>query len=87
MKNIFRLYITGRTPNSLRAIDNLTRICEENLRGEYEIKIIDLLQDHHMVEEDHIIGTPTVVKVSPPPIRKIMGDLSQADKVLSGLGL
>ena len=86
MGYILKLYITGQTPNSIRAMDNLEKICED-LAGEYELRIIDILKDPQLAEDDKIIATPTLVKELPPPLRKIIGDLSDSDKVLLGLDL
>ncbi len=82
-----RLYVVGQTPNSTRAIENLRRICEEQLLGEYDLKVIDVLKEPHLAEQDKIIATPTLVKELPPPLRKVIGDLSDIDKVLLGLDL
>lgn len=86
MGYILKLYITGQTPYSLRAIDNLNNICRE-LKEEYELRVIDILKDPQLAEDDKIIATPTLVKELPPPLRKIIGDLSNTEKVLLGLDL
>lgn len=80
-----RLYVTGRTPHSRRALANLRRICEQDLQGSYEIEVIDVLEDPAKAEADKILATPTLVKTLPEPVRKIIGDLSDRDKVLYGL--
>ena len=80
-----KLYVTGQTPNSMRAIANLKQLCDEQLEGNYEVMIIDILKEPHLAENDKIIATPTLVKVLPAPLRKIIGDLSDTDKVLLGL--
>ncbi|MEZ5337173.1 MAG: circadian clock protein KaiB [bacterium] len=82
-----RLYVTGRTHNSLRAIENLKRVCEEDLRGRYEIEVIDVLEHPKLAENERIMATPTLVKKLPVPVRKIIGDLSDREKVLFGLDL
>ncbi len=87
MKYQLRLYVIGQTPNSTRALENLKRICEEEMVGQYDLKVIDVLKDPHLAEQDKIIATPTLVKDLPPPLRKIIGDLSDRDKVLLGLDL
>lgn len=87
MKFILKLYVTSQTPNSVRAIENLRNICNEFLDDQYELKIIDILKEPELAEEDKIIATPTLVKHLPSPIRKIIGDLSDRDKVLLGLEL
>ena len=83
-----KLYVTGETPHSLRAIENLKKICtEQGLHDEYEVRVIDILREPQLAEEDKIIATPTLVKQLPPPLRKVIGDLSEVDKVLLGLDL
>lgn len=83
-----RLYVTGETPQSIRAIENLERICKEKeLEDLYEIVIIDILKEPALADEDKIIATPTLVRALPPPFRKIIGDLSETGKVLLGLDL
>ncbi len=84
---LLKLYVTGQTSRSRRAIDNLRRICEEELRGKYEMHVIDVLERPQLAEDEKILATPTVVKELPMPIRRIIGDLSDADKVLLGLDL
>jgi circadian clock protein KaiB len=83
-----RLYVTGETPHSVRAIKNLERLCEEHeLLKIYKVSIIDVLKSPQLAEDDKIIATPTLIKILPPPISKIVGDLSEIDKVLLGLDL
>ncbi len=82
-----KLYVTGQTPNSMRAIANLKKLCDEQLQGNYEVKVIDILKEPQLAEDDRIIATPTLVKVLPAPLRKIIGDLSDTEKVLFGLDL
>ena len=82
-----RLYIAGHTPNSLSAIANLKRICEERLQGRYRIEIIDLLEKPQLARGDQIIAVPTLVRRLPPPIKKIIGNLSTAERALVGLDL
>ena len=84
---LLKIYITGQTPRSRRAIDNLRRICEEELSGQFEMHVIDVLERPQLAEGEKILATPTVVKELPVPIRRIIGDLSDADKVLLGLEL
>lgn len=86
-KYVIKLYVTGQTPRSQRAIDNLRRICEEELRGQYDLVVIDVLERPQLAEDEKILATPTVVKELPPPIRRIIGDLSDAERVLVGLDL
>jgi circadian clock protein KaiB len=87
MKYMIKLYVTGQTPRSQQAIANLRQICEEELRGEYELVVIDVLERPQLAEDEKILATPTVVKELPHPIRRIIGDLSDSDRVLLGLDL
>jgi circadian clock protein KaiB len=80
-----RLYVAGQTPKSIAAIANLKRICEENLKGRYSIEVIDLMQNPHLARRDQIIAIPTLVRRLPEPLKKIIGDLSDEEKVLVGL--
>jgi circadian clock protein KaiB len=82
-----RLFITGRTPQSQRAINNLRAICETDIQGAYEVEVIDVLEHPALAEHDKILATPTLVKRLPEPIRKIIGDLSDREKVLLGLNV
>lgn len=84
---ILRLYVAGQTRKSLAAFANLKRICEEHLAGRYKIEIIDLLEDPQLAKGDQILAIPTLVRHLPPPLRKIIGDLSNTEKVLVGLDL
>jgi circadian clock protein KaiB len=87
MTYLLKLYITGQTPNSMRALENLKRICEEELKDQYELKVIDVLKEPQLAEDDKIIATPTLIKALPAPIGKIIGNLSDKEKVLLGLDL
>ncbi len=82
-----KLYVTGQTPRSLLAIANLRRLCDRELRGQYEMEIIDVLSDPQLAEDAKILATPTVIKEMPPPIRRIIGDLTDGEKVLLALDL
>jgi circadian clock protein KaiB len=82
-----RLYVAGKTPRSLTAIENLKRICEEYLKGQYRIEVIDLLEKPQLARGDQILAIPTLVRKLPMPIRKIIGDLSNTERVLVGLNL
>lgn len=82
-----RLYIAGQTPKSVTAFSNLKRLCEEHLKGKYHIEIVDLLENPKLAAGDQIIAVPTLVRKLPPPIRKIIGDLSSEERVLVGLDL
>ena len=82
-----RLYIAGTTPKSMAALSNLKKYCEEHLRGQYRIEVIDLLISPQLAEGDQIFAIPTLVRKVPEPIRKIIGDLSDKEKVLVGLNI
>ena len=82
-----RLYITGRTSHSMRAIENLRDICENELRGQFEVEVVDVLENPRLAENEKILATPTLVKKLPEPVRKIIGDLSDREKVLLGLDI
>lgn len=82
-----RLYVAGATANSIRALANLKMICEEHLKGRYTIEVIDLLQHPMLARGEQIIALPTLVRKIPLPIRKIIGDLSNSEKVLIGLDI
>jgi circadian clock protein KaiB len=84
---ILKLYVTGKTPRAELAIANLRRICEEELRGEYEMQVIDVLEHPQLAEDEKILATPTLIKRLPPPLRRVIGDLSDKDKVLLGLNV
>lgn len=80
-----RLYVAGQTPRSLQALSNLQRICEEHLAGHYRVQIIDLLEKPQLAAGDQILAIPTLVRAIPKPARKIIGDLSNTERVLVGL--
>jgi circadian clock protein KaiB len=82
-----RLYVAGQTPKSLQAFANLKRICEEHLEGRYNIEVIDLLEYPQLAKGDQILAIPTLVRKLPEPIRKIIGDLSDTERLLVGLDL
>lgn len=84
---VLRLYVAGQTPRGRRAMNNLEKICEEHLHGEYQIEIVDLLVNPRLARDDQIVAIPTLVRWLPMPIRKIIGDLSNTEKVLVGLQL
>ena len=86
-KPVLRLYITGLTPRSERAIANLRRLCEERLNGQYELVIIDVLERPQLAEDEHILVTPTLIKPLPLPPRRVIGDLSDVEKVMAELDL
>lgn len=84
---LLKLYVTGKTPRAEVAIANLRRICDEELHSEYELQIIDVLEQPQLAEDDKILATPTLIKRLPPPLRRVIGDLSDKEKVLLGLEL
>ena len=82
-----RLYVAGQTPKSIAAFANLKKICDEHLAGQYQIEVIDLLKEPQLASGDQIVAIPTLVRKLPAPIRKIIGDLSDTERVLVGLNL
>ena len=80
-----RLYVAGQTPRSVRAVENLRRVCDEHLAGRYQVEVIDLLMNPALARGDEIVAVPTLVRKLPEPIRRIIGDLSDTDRVLVGL--
>ena len=82
-----RLYVAGQTPRSLTALKNLKDICEEYLKGQYHIEVIDLMENPTLARGDQILAVPTLVRKLPQPIRKIIGDLSNTERVLVGLDI
>lgn len=84
---VLKLYVAGNTPNSIRALKTLNEILEQEFKGVYALKVIDVLKNPQLAEEDKILATPTLAKILPPPVRKIIGDLSDREKVLIGLDL
>ena len=84
---VLRLYVSGMTPNSIRAIENIRKICAEHLEGRYQLEIIDIYQQPIFAKEGQIVAAPTLVKELPPPLRKFIGDMSQTEKILLGLDL
>ena len=86
-KWVLRLYVAGQTPKALTAFTNLKKICEDQLKGKYSIEVIDLLINPQLGAEDQILALPTLVRKLPVPVRKIIGDLSNTERVLVGLDL
>ena len=84
---VLKLFVAGNTPNSVRALKPLKDILEQEFQGVYALKVIDVLKNPQLAEEDKILATPTLSKILPPPVRKIIGDLSDREKVLIGLDL
>lgn len=84
---LLRLYVAGKTPKSVTALNNLRKYCETHLKGQYSIEVIDLLVQPQLAEGDQILAIPTLVRRMPEPMRKIIGDLSNEEKVLVGLDI
>ncbi len=84
---VLRLYITGLTPRSTRAIENIREICDKHLKGRYELEIVDLYQNPQLAQGEQIIAAPTLIKKLPAPLRRLVGDLSDTERVLLGLDL
>ena len=82
-----RLYVTGQSHLSQRAIGNLRRMCEANLQGEYEMEVVDILDEPQAAETNRILATPVVIKDTPPPRRRVLGDLSDWESVMAGLDM
>ena len=82
-----RLYVAGQTTRSMAALNNIRQLCEEHLQGRYRIEIVDLQANPSLAREDEILAVPTLVRKLPPPLRKIIGDLSDTEKVLVGLSM
>lgn len=86
-EHVLRLYVAGKTARSERAITNLKRLCEHELGGQYQVEVIDVLEDPSSAERQKVLATPTVIKELPLPVRRVIGDLSQSEQVLVGLDL
>lgn len=86
-KYVLRLYVAGNSLRSMRAISILKKICEKYLAGRYEIEIIDIYQQPEVLEKDHVFAVPTLIKELPPPLQKLIGDLSNIDKVIIALDI
>jgi circadian clock protein KaiB len=86
-KHVLRLYVTGMTPRSTRAIEAVRAVCEQRLAGSYELEIIDVYQQPGRPAQDDVIAIPTLVKRHPAPLRRIVGDMSDRQRLLAGLGL
>ncbi len=84
---VLRLYVTGTTPHSTRAIVNIRKICEQHLEGRYDLKIVDIARHPTLAEGEQIIAAPTLIKKLPLPLRRFIGDLSQTERILLGLDL
>ena|SRR5215204_3234745 len=86
-KYVLHLFITGATPNSIRAVVNLKQICEEHLKGDYLLEIIDVYQQQALAEKEQLIALPLLIRKQPLPERRLIGDMSDTEKVLKGLGV
>jgi len=84
---LLRLYVTGSTPSSVRAILNIKKLCEEHLQGRYDLEVVDLYQKPHLAKGEQIIAAPTLIKKLPLPLRRVIGDMSNFERVLVGLDL
>ena len=84
---VLRLFVTGATPNSIRAVTNMKQICEQHLKGKYSLEVIDVYQQNNIAEEEQLIALPLLIKKFPLPERRLIGDMSDTQKVLKGLGL
>jgi len=87
VKYVLKLYVTGLTPRSQDAVKNLKRILNEDYKGVYSLRVIDVVKHPNLAEDDKILATPTLIKILPPPVRRIIGNLSNKEKVLLGLDL
>jgi len=86
-ESVLKLYVTGHTSRSRQAIENLRRICVDDLGGAYQMVVVDVLESPQLAEDEKILATPTLIKTLPPPLRRIIGDLSDRENVLLGLDL
>ena len=86
-KYVLRLYVSGSTAKSALAVENIKRICEQHLKNRYDLEVIDIYQQPKLAREEQIVAVPTLIKRSPPPLRRLIGDLSDRRKVLFGLDL
>ncbi|MET4074815.1 circadian clock KaiB family protein [Hymenobacter sp. UYCo722] len=84
---VLHLFITGATPNSTRAVRNIKALCEEHLKGRYELLIVDMYQQPELAQQEDLIGVPTLIKRSPGLVRRLVGDLSDRERVLRALGI
>jgi circadian clock protein KaiB len=86
-KYVLRLYVSGSTAKSALAVENIKRICEQHLKNRYDLEVIDIYQQPNLAREEQIVAVPTLIKRFPPPLRRLIGDLSNQEKVLFGLDL
>jgi|ERR687885_810161 circadian clock protein KaiB len=86
-KYVFRLYVAGNSPKSVRALQKLTKICEEHLKGRYELEVIDIYQQPELLEQEQIFAVPTLIKKLPLPLQRLIGDMSNTEKIIISLDL
>lgn len=86
-KYVLRLFITGMTPNSKKAVENIKKICEEHLAGRYDLQVIDIYQQPLLAAEEQIFAAPTLIKMQPAPLKRLIGDMSDKAKVLASLNI
>jgi circadian clock protein KaiB len=86
-KYVFKLYVAGMTPNSMLAIANTRKLCEQHLKGRYELKVIDIYQQPELAKKEQIIATPTLVKKHPLPLWRLVGDMSDTGRFIAGIGM
>jgi len=86
-KYVLRLYVSGSTSKSSQAIENIKRVCEQHLKNRYHLEVIDIYQQAHLARDEQIVAVPTLIKRLPPPLRRLIGDMSDLKKVLFGLDL
>jgi len=86
-KYVLRLYISGSTSKSAQAVENIKRVCEQHLKNRYDLEVIDIYQQAHLARDEQIVAVPTLIKRLPPPLRRLIGDMSDLKKVLFGLDL
>ena len=86
-KYVLRLYISGSTSKSARAVENIKRVCEQHLKNRYDLEVIDIYQQAYLARDEQIVAVPTLIKRLPPPLRRLIGDMSNLEKVLFGLDL
>lgn len=86
-KYLLRLFVTGMTPRSTRAVENVRSVCESHLQGRYELEVVDIYQQPALAKDEQIIAAPTLIKKLPLPVRRVIGDLSNTEKVLLGLDI
>ena len=86
-KYVLRLYVTGMTPKSINAIENIRKICEENLQGRYDLEVIDIYQQPEYAKKEQLLAAPTLIKKLPLPLRRFIGDMSNKEKIIVGLDL